>query len=204
MDLISLIQAIQGVPYVGPLVVYLPPLVLLGSVLAAVLPAPDAASTGWYRVLHAVVQWCALNKGQARSASTPPAPGKVPTAAPALLAMLVAGLVLTACAAAPQTARQGIYAAGSAYSAALRAAVAYASLPRCGQPASPPVCSDQTVVTQMDRGAQLAQPTVQAALTTAASTSASDTALSQALAAATQAVGAFQATIALIPQEKTP
>jgi hypothetical protein len=204
MDLISLIQAIQDVPYIGPLAVYLPPLVMLGAVVSTVLPAPAADAGGWYRALYAVVQWCALNKLRAANAEQPvpkpagaPKLGDRPTPLTGVLALAV-GLVLLGACTAPTTARQGIYAAGSGYAAALKVAIAYASLPRCGQPASPPVCSDQRIVSQVSDAAQLARPVIDAALDTAASTSASDSALSQASTAAGNALAAFRAVVAQI------
>jgi hypothetical protein len=113
-----------------------------------------------------------------------------------ILAAITLGL-LSACAV-PQTARQGIYQAAGAYDAALKTATTYARLPRCGQPASPPVCSDQALVTQASDAATTALPAVDAALDTAANTTATDSVLSQALTAATNAVSAFTAITAKI------
>lgn len=203
MDVISLIQAVQSVPYVGPLAVYLPPLIMLGAIVSTMLPAPAASSGGAYRVLYAVVQWCALNKAHAANAAqpAPKAPGaptldKRPPPIVGVLALACAMVALGACTV-PQTARQGIYAAGSAYAVALKGAIAYASLPRCGQPASPPACSDQHLVTEINDAAQRAKPVVDAALDTAASTTATQPMLQQASTAAGNAVAAFRAVLAL-------
>jgi hypothetical protein len=77
MDLITAIQTIQGIPYIGPWAVYLPPLVLAGSALAMVLPGPSDTSSGAYRVLYAAVALCAINKGHALALASPAAPEKV-------------------------------------------------------------------------------------------------------------------------------
>jgi hypothetical protein len=203
MDLISLIQAIQATPIVGPFVVYLPPLVLLGAALAAVLPAPGVNAGGWYRVLYETVQWCAINKGCAANAVQPrPKQGGSPPVPPSVssilgVLMLGAVLALTACTT-PQTARQGIYQAAGTYDAALKTATAYARLPRCGQPASPPVCSDQTLVSQASDAASTALPAVNAAIDTAADTQASQSVLAQAQVAAVNAAAAFTAIVVKI------
>lgn len=110
-----------------------------------------------------------------------------------LMCISALAVLLSACAT-PQTPRQAIYAASAAYDAALKTTLVYARLPRCGQPASPAVCSDQALVTEADRWAQLAQPSVLAALDLARDTAATDSALSQALSAAQLGVAAFTAT----------
>ena len=56
----------------------------------------------------------------------------------------------------PPSAQNDVFAAKTAYGAALTLAVAYNGLPRCGTPTSPPLCSDQAVVLQLRKADQVA------------------------------------------------
>jgi hypothetical protein len=186
---------LAAIPGIGPALPYIAAVIAIGAVISTALPAPAEGASALYRTIYGLVQWCALNKGH--SAVAPTAATKPATTSPpkvsSLLGMLAVAAtlgVLSACAT-PQTARQAIYQAAGAYDAALKTTTAYARLPRCGQPTSPPVCSDQALVTQASTAAQLALPAVNAAIDTAANTSASDSALSQAQTAAATAVAAF-------------
>lgn len=75
----------------------------------------------------------------------------------------IAVLLLAACASAPQTPAQSVYAVQGSYAAALQAAVAYKQLPSCAQPAAPKLCSDAAVVKKL----QAADDAAYAALTAA-------------------------------------
>lgn len=61
------------------------------------------------------------------------------------------------------TPAQAAYALKSAYGAALAVAIEYARLPRCGQPASPPLCSDAAVLGTMRRLSEAADAATQGA-----------------------------------------
>jgi hypothetical protein len=74
MDIINLIS---GIPEVGPYLVYLGILVAAAASVAPFLPGPTDTSTRAYRLLYAVVAWCALNKGHALALASPAAPEKV-------------------------------------------------------------------------------------------------------------------------------
>ncbi len=77
-------------------------------------------------------------------------------------------LCLVGCQTTPQgggvpSAKSQVYAAKTAYQAVLLIAVRYNRLPRCGQPTSPPLCSDPTVVTELRQGDKIAQATLEGA-----------------------------------------
>jgi len=82
MDLITLVQLLHGIPYAGPVLLYIPAIVTIGAILSVVVPAPGASSNGAYKVAYEVLQWCALNKGQASNLTAPANAGIVagPTA----------------------------------------------------------------------------------------------------------------------------
>lgn len=113
------------------------------------------------------------------------------------LVSLALALVLGACATGSTTVStttlaSSAYAARSAYAAALILATQYVELPRCNQPASPPICSDSAIVSTM-RSAERAADSGTMAAETAVRSLAADPALAQVLvAAATQSVGAFK------------
>lgn len=90
MDLMTLLTAIPGV---GPFLPYILVAVALCATLATTLPPPKVPASGFYPILYAVVNWIALNAGHAKNAGAQPSP-PVP---PVVLALLVAGLSLTAC-----------------------------------------------------------------------------------------------------------
>jgi hypothetical protein len=82
MDLLTLIQLLHGIPYAGPVLLYLPAIVTLGAVLSMFVPAPTATSNAVYKFAYEVLQWCALNKLQATNLTAPANTGTVagPTA----------------------------------------------------------------------------------------------------------------------------
>lgn len=59
------------------------------------------------------------------------------------------------------TMRNDVYAASVGYNAVLVAVVAYNNLPRCGNPASPPICSDKAVIDQIRTSANVANTAIQ-------------------------------------------
>ncbi len=81
----------------------------------------------------------------------------------ALLALCITLLLLSACAGAPQTPAQTVYAATGAYTVALTAAVEYKSLPSCDLPDAPKLCARREIVMQL----QQADDRAYAALTSA-------------------------------------
>lgn len=82
MDLITLIQMLHGVPYIGPVLLYVPAVVTIGAILSTFVPAPVATSNLTYKFFYEVLQWCSLNKGQATNLTAPVNAGAVagPTA----------------------------------------------------------------------------------------------------------------------------
>lgn len=77
-----------------------------------------------------------------------------------LFASVALALALSGCALfeAAETPAQKVYAARVSYGAALKVALQYESLPRCGQPTSPAICSDAKAV-DIIRQAQTAADT---------------------------------------------
>lgn len=112
--------------------------------------------------------------------------------------ILAAALVATiaACASAPSgqslTPAQQVYQITSNYDAALQVAVAYANLPRCGQAASPTLCSKSEVIVQLQKANSAALPLLTAAQNTVTAPGAGANAQT-ALNAAQQAVAALTA-----------
>lgn len=107
-----------------------------------------------------------------------------------LLMSIAAAAFLTACGAPGQSGSpspaQSVLAAKTAYTGALVVAVRYNQIPRCGRPASPPICSDESVVLQLRKADAVAgaaldgaeaivrQPGVQASVAIAAARSATE------------------------------
>lgn len=77
MDVTAIVAMVQSIPYVGPFAVLIPPIVLLASVIATMLPAPVPTSNVVYKFFYATVQRCALNKGHAVNLSDPASTGIV-------------------------------------------------------------------------------------------------------------------------------
>jgi hypothetical protein len=106
-----------------------------------------------------------------------------------LLVLALAALVF-ACATAPQTPAQSVYAAQGAYASALTVAVAYKQLPTCDQAPRPTLCSDKAVVAKL----QAADDVAYAALSAAQNivrTPGAGVNVQTAIAAAEQAVAAL-------------
>lgn len=94
------------------------------------------------------------------------------------------------------------YSVVAAYDGALKAAIAYGSLPRCDLPTSPPICSDPAKVVKMAKAAVVAQPSVNALLAVGANTKSTDSDLAVAEAAAQAAVQAFTQTVTTLTGSK--
>lgn len=105
-------------------------------------------------------------------------------------AISIVVLLLAACATGPVTLPQGAYQAQSDYIAAGKVMLAYGNLPRCGQPTSPIVCSQQSVVDQLKAADNIAYNAVVAAENTARTPGAGAN-LATAQTAATEAVAAL-------------
>ena len=71
MDLMSTLAAIPGATHFLP---YLTAVVALCAAVAVALPRPNGGATGFYPVFYAVVNFIALNFGQAKNASAPASP----------------------------------------------------------------------------------------------------------------------------------
>jgi ABC-type uncharacterized transport system auxiliary subunit len=107
-----------------------------------------------------------------------------------LLSLLFAAL-LSACSSIPESPAQKVFAATSAYNAALSAAVAYKKLPACGQTASPTLCSDKGVVATVQKADNVAFEALKSAQTVVRQTGQTETSLQTAVRWATEAIAAF-------------
>lgn len=70
--------------------------------------------------------------------------------------LLAIPLMLLAACTQPESPAQAVYLAQSNYAAALRAELAYSSLPRCGKPTSPKLCSDVDVIRKVQKADDVA------------------------------------------------
>jgi len=102
---------------------------------------------------------------------------------------IVALLALSACATAPQSPAQAVYAAHGNYAAALTVAVAYRRLPPCA-PSGPPLCSDKRIVADLQKADNVAFDALSAAQRVARAPGAGAN-VQTAINAANQAIGAF-------------
>lgn len=76
MDLMTMLAAIPGA---GPTLPYVAAAVAICACATVVLPRPAAGATGIYSAVYAVVNFVALNFGQARNATAPAAVPAMPT-----------------------------------------------------------------------------------------------------------------------------
>lgn len=153
---IDLVSLLQGVPGIGP---YLPFLfIVFGfcAVLAAQLP-PPAAAGGMYGLAWQVVNLLGHNYRFAGNAAQPPAgpPAVPPRAAIALLAVVAAAGLLSACAGTTTLAQVEV-----ALTGAETAATAYVKLPLCPQPGGA-WCSDPAITAKIKAADMLAYTSVQ-------------------------------------------
>lgn len=110
---------------------------------------------------------------------------------PILIVAAMAALV-TACGGSAPSAQSDVFAAKTAYGAALTVAVAYNGLPRCGAPTSPPLCSQASVVLQLRKADQVASLAIDQAETVVRSPSSSASMIAAAVQSATGAVKVLQ------------
>jgi len=118
-----------------------------------------------------------------------------------ILALLLACVALTGCEAAKiattqfdaSAAAKSAYAARAAYAGLLSGAVAYSSRPRCGQPTSPVLCSEASVVAQLRQASAAADAATSAAENAVRSMGANPTVIQAAVTAGEQSVAAFKA-----------
>ncbi|HTE35721.1 MAG TPA: hypothetical protein VK634_06880 [Reyranella sp.] len=87
------------------------------------------------------------------------------------------------------------YAAKLAFQGVLTGAVVYIETPRCGRPASPPICSQQAVVDVMRNALKAGDAGTQAAEEAARSLTADSTALGALVTAAEKSVAALQSIV---------
>jgi hypothetical protein len=99
-------------------------------------------------------------------------------------------VLLAACASAPQTPAQSVYAVQGAYASALSAAVSYKQLPSCDQPGAPKLCSDAGIVAKLQEADDVAYVSLTAAQNIVRTPGAGLNATT-AISAANQAVQAF-------------
>lgn len=98
---------------------------------------------------------------------------------------------------------QAAFAARSAYAGVLRLMAEYVSLPRCGQPTSPSVCSSQGAVNEMRKLELAADAATKGAVDIARAPTKSSIALANAVNDAQRAVEAFRNVVAVYkPQAK--
>lgn len=69
--------AIEQIPGVGPWLPYITALCMTAAAIATLLPAPLSTSSKAYSFLYGLVQWLALNKGQATNLTAPENSGSV-------------------------------------------------------------------------------------------------------------------------------
>lgn len=131
-------------------------------------------------------------------AEQPIKPPGLPKDGGGAVVLLVGSLSLSACGAletvvppAPKTPQQAVFLAFGEYHIALKAAVAYESLPRCGERAAK-VCSDPDVVVNLRLAQISARATLDAAEATVRNDKFGQDVLASAVAAALNAVDAFK------------
>jgi hypothetical protein len=119
------------------------------------------------------------------------------TIVPKLVMLLALGLSLSACQIfepvtppAPKTPQQAVFLAESEYGIALKIALKYESLPRCGA-TQPVLCSDPGAVTKLRLAQLAARATLDAAEATVRSPAFGQDVLTSSVTAAVNAVGAF-------------
>lgn len=118
-----------------------------------------------------------------------------------LITLLLASLALWGCSTV-QTATKPVdmtgaaksaFAARAAYAGLLMVAVEYNRRPRCGQPTSPVLCSEQRIVDQLRQASAAADAATQAGETAVRNLGSSPLALTVAVTAAEKSIEAFKA-----------
>ncbi len=110
---------------------------------------------------------------------------------PILIVAALAGFV-TGCGGSAPSAQSDVFAAKTAYGAALSLAVGYNSLPRCGAPTSPPLCSDNAAVLQLRKADQVASLAIDQAELVVRNPASSASLVAAAVQSATGAVKVLQ------------
>lgn len=111
----------------------------------------------------------------------------------ALLAVSIAGCALFQ---GNQNPQQAVYAAQSAYAAALQGAVAYHNLPNCDDQGAPPVCARDDVVAALQKADIAAHSALDAAQQTVRTEGFGDDVYQSAVIAAQNAASAFAQIVA--------
>lgn len=95
----------------------------------------------------------------------------------------------------PSTPAQAIYAAHGGYATALAVAVAYKNLPDCALPSAPVLCKKMAVLDVVQKADDVAYATLTGAQATIRTPGVEDSRIKLAVAAATNAVAAFQSIV---------
>lgn len=110
---------------------------------------------------------------------------------------ILAALALAACASGASPSQQNlVYAAKQSFVAAQTLAIQYTSLPRCGMPDSPALCSDVGVVSVIRKANADAVVALDSAEKVVRDPNATSSAINEAIASATEAVRSLQAIMA--------
>lgn len=111
--------------------------------------------------------------------------------------LLTIGLLLTlaACGGATPSQQNLALAATNAYAAAQEVAIQYTSLPRCGAPTSPPLCSDAGTVTTIRQANTNGVVAIKALQSVVRDPNATSSAINEAIAAANAATAALNQVI---------
>jgi hypothetical protein len=191
MDFLAMMQAVPGV---GPALPYVLMVFGICAVVAAQLPPPTAAGS-LYGLVYQFINLLGHNYNQARNVladTTKAATTVPPTAAVALLAVLVLPLGLGACSGAGSNPAADVAALESGLTAAEALATTYIQLPICTG-TNGPLCSDTNIVAQIKTADAQAYTLVKAAEQAAGTPSA--------LSAAEAAVTALTSIIDTLPKQ---
>ncbi len=97
---------------------------------------------------------------------------------------------LAACSA-PKSSAQIVYMVQSDYATALRAELAYSSLPRCGKPTSPKLCSEVNIIKNIQQADNVAWASIQEAQAAVRTPGFGEAKIATAIATAKALVGSF-------------
>jgi hypothetical protein len=91
VNIVNLWTLITGIPGIGPYLPTIAALISVGAAIATVLPPPSANAGRVYRGIYTIVNWVALNIGQAKNCA---APAKAAPQAGSPMSTTAAGLVI--------------------------------------------------------------------------------------------------------------
>ncbi len=91
----------------------------------------------------------------------------------------------------PQSPSQAVYMVESNYATALRTELAYSSLPRCGKPTSPKLCSDIKIIKNLQLADDVAWDAIQKAQEAVRTPAFGEDKIATAIASAKALVGSF-------------